>query len=321
MKKVKFNKFERVAGIFVLIAVFGFFVSMLSVAIKQGWFDSKVYFTTQFKNADGVHPGTQVQISGLKAGSVESVELLGDNHIQVKFYVLGKFSKRVKEDSVAQLIRPFIIGERVLDISVGSADAMILVSDSMMTSQESMDLMTLMSGKELGQNLAVLSEMTKNLRKLAEAFLDTTRTDALINIFDRVDPLLKNMNTMSVEVIKLSKQATQDNRLGVVLGELSKTTKEINALIPELQGKAPQMAQDMTQIVRNLAILTEEFKAVLPALAEVAPELPQTTRRAVEALNETVVLIKALQKSMFVRGNVKEVREEEADKRQPASEK
>jgi hypothetical protein len=34
--------------------------------------------------------------------------------------------------------------------------------------------------------------------------------------------------------------------------------------------------------------------------------------RAVEALNEAVVTLKAIQKSFFLRGNVEEVREEEA---------
>jgi len=69
-------------------------------------------------------------------------------------------------------------------------------------------------------------------------------------------------------------------------------------------------------------VLTTEFKVVLPALAEIAPELPKTSRRAVEALDEAVVLMKALQKSFFVKGNAQEVRLEEAEresKRLPAT--
>ena len=92
MMKVKFSKFERVAGLFVGFAIIGFFVSAISVAVKQGWFESKVHFETQFLNADGVHAGTAVQMAGLRAGSVESVELLQDSKILVKFHVLEKYA-------------------------------------------------------------------------------------------------------------------------------------------------------------------------------------------------------------------------------------
>lgn len=313
MSLVKFNKFERIAGLFVLTALAGFVIAMISVAAKQGWFDSKTYWTTTFVNGDGVHPGTVVQIQGLRAGSVEEVELTGENKIQVKFYVLSKFENKIKKDSIAQLIRPFVIGERVLDISVGSPEAEKLPILAHMESQESVDLMTIMSGRQLGTYLQTMSGMMDNLKFLAEAFLDKNRTQAFVNAFDRIEPLLKNLNTMSTEVIKLSKQATKDDNLGVVLKELATTTHELNAIIPEMNRQAPQMAHDMTKLVKNLAVLTEEFKVIIPALAEVAPDLPHTSRRAVEALDEAVVLIKAMQKSFLVKGNAEEVRKEEAE--------
>lgn len=321
---VKFNKFERVAGIFVISAVVGGLVFMFSVAVKQGWLDTKVYYTTQFENADGIHPGTTVQIAGLKAGSVDEVELMKGSQIHVRFYVLSKFENKIKEDSIAQLTRPFIIGERVLDVTVGSEEGKALQPEAMMTSHETVDIMTLMSGRKLGNYLETMSSMLGNLKSLAEAFLDKGRTEAFINAFDRVDPLLKNLNTMSLEVIKLSKQATKDENLGNVLGQLSVTTRELNAMLPELSKRAPAMAKDVEDLVKNMALLTGEFRVLIPALREVAPELPAASHRALEALDEAVVLMKAMEKSFFVKSNAEEVREQETQeinrgKRKPAS--
>ena len=157
------------------------------------------------------------------------------------------------------------------------------------------------------------------MKTLAEAFLDKNRTQAFINMFDRVDPLLKNLNAMSVEVIKLSKQATKDENLGIVLSQLTTTTKELNKIIPDINEKAPNLAKDLATVVSNLAELTEQFKVFIPAIAEVAPDLPRSSRRALEALDEAVILLKAMEKSFLVRGNVQEVREEEAKQtRKPA---
>jgi len=326
MNHIKFNKFERVAGLFVAATIFGFVISLVGVAVKQGWFESKIYWTTSFVSGDGVHPGTTVQIQGLKAGSVEQVELTADNRVSVTFYVLEKFASKVKVDSIAQLIRPFVIGDRILDISVGAPESDRLAEHTMMQSEEGVDLLTIMSGRELGNYLKTMSGMMDNLKVLAEAFLDKNRTQAFINAFDRIDPLLKNLNTMSIEVIKLSKQASKDENLGVVLKELAVTTRELNQIIPEINRQAPNMAKDMTKLVGNLALLTEEFKVVIPALAEIAPDLPQSSRRALEALDEAVVLIKAMEKSFLVKGNAEEVREEEAvraknKKRMPSQDK
>lgn len=324
--KVKFNKFERVAGLFVMAAFLGGFAFMVSVAVKQGWFESKSMYTTLFTSADGIHPGTTVQMAGLKAGSVEQVELLANNQIHVRFYVFERFENKIRENSQAQLIRPFLIGERVLDVTVGEEELPKLKPGSSIASHETIDLMTLMSGRKLGNYLEGLSSGLGNLRTLAEAFLDKDRTTAFINAFDRIDPLLKNLNTMSIEVIKLSKQATKDENLGTVMGQLAVTTSELNKMLPDLSKKAPEMAKNVESLIRNMAILTEEFKVLIPALAEVAPELPAASRRAVEALDEAVVLIKAMQKSFFVRGSVEDVQREEAQeiksgKRKPANQK
>ena len=50
--KIKFNKFERVAGIFVLTAIVGGVAVMIGVAVKKGWFETKIKFETMLKNAD-----------------------------------------------------------------------------------------------------------------------------------------------------------------------------------------------------------------------------------------------------------------------------
>ena len=91
MMKVKLTHYERIAGLFVLFAIIGCVVVAVSVAIKQGWFEDKVYFETTFENADGLHEGTVVQMAGLRAGSVSDVQLESNNTIKVTFcnYVGG----------------------------------------------------------------------------------------------------------------------------------------------------------------------------------------------------------------------------------------
>lgn len=315
--KVKFNKFERVAGLFVVLAICGVILTGVSAAIKQGWFEPKVRYTTTFENADGIHQGTLVQMAGLRAGEVETVELESDNRIRVSFYVLGKFQNRVRENSSVQLIRPFIIGERVLELTVGGEDYDVIPDQSAIKSMETVDLMTLMSGKHLNSYLSKLGGILESVQVLVDAFADKSRAESLVRVIDRMDPLVKNLNTMSMEVIKLSKQATHDDGVQKLVGNLAVTTREINKILPELNEANPAMAKDLAVMTQNLAVMT---RALGPAVKEVEGDLPGASVRLVQALNETVVVLKAMQKSFFMRSSVKEVKEEEHE-RLPANQK
>lgn len=317
MRVVKFNKFERIAGLFVGAAILGSLLIALSVAVKQGWFETKVRYVTSFENADGLHQGSVVQVSGLRAGAVESVELESDNRIRVGFYVLGKFQHRIRQNSTVQLIRPFIIGERVVDLTVGTEEAPLLAEHGMVHSQETLDLMTLLSGKNLNNYLSKLGGMLESVQVLLEAFADKSRAESMVRVIDRIDPLMKNLNTMSLEVIKLSRQATNDKGVEKLVGNLAITSAEINRILPDLNQANPELAQDLAVMTKNLASMT---RALGPAMQAIEPELPGASLKLVEALNETVVVLKAMQKSFFMRGSVKEVKEEESQ-RLPASHK
>lgn len=317
MRSVRLNFYERVAGFFVLFAVVGFSMFAVSVAIKQGWFDARVEYSTRFESAEGVHTGTSVKMAGLTVGSVRDVELLADNSVKVTFDVLKKFSNRLREDSRVSLVRPFIIGDRVLEVSVGSEHSPRLEDHANLASEETMDIMTVMSGRKTGQLMGQLAQVMGNLQTLVEAFTDKERVSSVVRMFDRMEPLIDNMSTMSEEVVKLSRQVNKDQNLGKVLQQAVVLTTELNRILPELNRGNPEMGADLAKLTKSLGKVTSELDR---SFSQVDADMPSTAARMVEALNEATVLIKAMQKSLFIRGSVSEVREEEAQRRRlPAS--
>lgn len=313
--KIKFNKYERVAGLFVITAILGGIVSMAGVAIKRGWFETKVVLETTLESADGIRIGTQVQMAGLRAGAVTHVELRSDKKIRVVFAISEKFHNRVREDSVVHAIRPFLIGEKVLDVTVGSESLPVVAQHAVLNSHPSTDLMDLISGRTLAPYLDTMVEMVENLRFIAEAILDPERSKAIVKIFDDLTPLVNNMNNMSSEVTGLIRQVNHKKKLSQVVDNLALLTEEMTKVLPVVSKDAPQLAQDLAKIAKNMAILTDEMQKTLPALQQIGPELPRASRRAIEALDETVVTLKALQRSFILSGKVEDVREEEAKER------
>jgi phospholipid/cholesterol/gamma-HCH transport system substrate-binding protein len=317
--KIKFNKYERVAGLFVLTAMVGSLVAFIGIAIKKGWFEPKVSYETTLKNAEGVREGTQVQISGLRAGVVTEVDLKSGGEVHVKFEVLEKFHSHVRDDSVVRTIRPFIIGEKILDVSVGSDTEKLIAEHGLVQSAATADIMDLVSGKTLAPYFETVGKMAENLKYVAEAILDPQRSKQIVKMFDDLMPLVHNVSGMSREVNVILKDVNKNRQLGRVVENLVAMTDILGRALPQLQQDAPELAEDFKKIARNTAVLTTELQKTLPLLQEMGPELPKASRRAMEALDETVVTLKALQKSFLLRGSVKDVRDEEA--RVPASDK
>lgn len=318
--RIKFNRFEKVAGLFVGIAFLCFMFATLGVAIKKGWFSSKVEFFTTMATADGIHPGTLVQISGLRAGSVEDIDLLSANEVKVRFYVLDKFTSQIRKDSVVQVFRPFIIGEKVLEVTVGSKDEVMLEANSELKLHETFDVMDLLGGRKMNSFVSTFDHMAESIRIFAEALADPERSRALVSMVDHMAPLIKNLNNMSIQVTKVTDTALKGQRLESMMSNLSEMTDTMNQILPQFAEEAPDLGKQMAQVVQNLNVLTGEFKKLTPAIGEIAPDLPRTTKRAVEALDETVVVLKAIQRSWFFRSNVKDIRQEEEKQRLPANE-
>lgn len=295
---IRFNKFEKVAGLFVFVSILCVVLGMAGIAVKQGWFSRKVRYATELESADGVHAGTAVQISGLRVGAVTGVDLQNNDKVLVTFEVFEKFSDKIRADSRVQMFRPFVLADKVLEVSAGTEEQPIMQAGGMIPNKASTDIMDLLSGKKMGSMMVSFDKLADSLKIAGEAFADPKRTHAMVQMIDRLNPMVQNLNVMSQEVIKL--------------------TSVVNKVMPQLTQEVPDLGAQVGLLVKNVNTLTTEFQKLTPAIGVLAPEIPYVTKRGVEALDEVVLTLKAMQRSFLLRGKVDEVREEEKQ-RKPAA--
>ena len=314
--KIRFNKFERVAGLFVLVALVASAVFGVGVAVQQGWFASRREFHTVVEKGQGIFPGTRVEMAGLKVGVVDRVEFGDDNSIQVHFTILEKYADRVRDDSNIRTARMFVIGDKFLDLSMGTKDAKVLKNGSFIPSETSFDLLEMLDGRGMGPYMKTLSQVSENLKVIAEAFSDPERTRKLIRMFDRLDPLLGNANKAALALVEMSDQMTDNQHLRTTLKNLARTTIELNNMIEEM----PNMGKEMGSAMKTAHQMVLLMNEMLPMIKDLAPKLPHATQKTIEALDEAVIVLKAMQKSFLLRGAVSDVKDEEEAKRKAASE-
>jgi phospholipid/cholesterol/gamma-HCH transport system substrate-binding protein len=314
MTKLNLSHFEKVAGLFILGGVFLVVISWLSAALKQGWLETRSTYYAKFPSGEGLYSGLDVLLSGIRVGSVTKVDLLDTNEVRVEFTILDKYSDKIRQDSRALLIRPLVLGEKALEITLGDRSLPELGPGHEIQTRPSFDFMSLLSGRIGSEQFSNLGEAISNLANVMTILLEKEKLEGFVKTIDRIDPLIRNLDGMSREVITLSKQLNRNENIGRLVKDLAHVSSEINKVIPDLKVRAPAMADNFEKLVENMATLSEQFKVIGPALAEVGPELPGATRKALEALDETVVLLKALQRSFILKGHAEDVKREESGK-------
>lgn len=318
--KVKFNKFERVAGLFVLTAFAGAVFAIGSVAIKKGWFEKSLPLKVMFTHAEGIHPGTEVKMAGLRVGAVERVVLAKDNSVEVHLSVLADYFANIKKDSRIRVIRPFVIGEKVLEITTGSIELEPLEPGQTLAVIETLDIMDFLSGSELGTSLSAFAKASESMQVLMTALSDKKLIQSLVDVMSELNPLVKDLKKVTRGAVSLTAQLNREERVGRILKNLAFLTDELGKHEEDISTAAPQVAKQLVQTLGDVSEMTHELKKVLPAVSAIAPDLPRTSLRLVEAVDETVITLKAIQKTFLMRGKVKEVLKEEQQKRMPANE-
>jgi phospholipid/cholesterol/gamma-HCH transport system substrate-binding protein len=314
MTKLNLSHFEKVAGLFILGGVFLIVISWFSAALKQGWLETRSTYYAKFPSGEGLYSGLDVLLSGIRVGSVTKVDLLDTNEVRVEFTILDKYSDKIRQDSRALLIRPLVLGEKALEITLGDRSLPELGPGHEIQTRPSFDFMSLLSGRIGSEQFSNLGEAISNLANVMTILLEKEKLEGFVKTIDRIDPLIRNLDGMSREVITLSKQLNRNENIGRLVKDLAHVSSEINKVIPDLKVRAPAIADNFEKLVENMATLSEQFKVIGPALAEVGPELPGATRKALEALDETVVLLKALQRSFILKGHAEDVKREESGK-------
>lgn len=134
------NLIETVMGAVVLVvaALFIFFAyNKADVGTVEGY-----ELKAKFDRIDGIRPGSDVRMSGIKVGTVLSEHLDPKTYLAV---VLMSISKNVKvpDDTSIAVATEGLLGDKFLALSPGGSDRMLPNGGEIETTQGSVDLMGL----------------------------------------------------------------------------------------------------------------------------------------------------------------------------------
>jgi len=112
-------------GIFVLAAIALFVAFVLTIGSQTRFFQARYTLQARFTSAGGLQVGAPVRLAGYTVGSITRIGFRGDlkdKKVVVEMSIDEQFRSRIREDSVATINTIGLVGDKYVELTVGSQD-------------------------------------------------------------------------------------------------------------------------------------------------------------------------------------------------------
>ena len=130
------RKAEIFVGIFVLFSLTLFLAMVILIGGRQNIFEKRYEITGVFESVAGLQPGAEVHLAGINIGYIKSIKFSKTNEVEVVMSISEKQSQRIREDSVACIKTMGLMGDRYIQITVGSEEEQVILAGGKIATSE-----------------------------------------------------------------------------------------------------------------------------------------------------------------------------------------
>jgi phospholipid/cholesterol/gamma-HCH transport system substrate-binding protein len=216
-------------GIFLVVALVLFLGMIYALGARARLFERHVEIHADFTEVGGLAEGATVRLAGVQIGRVTGVHLPGQpgGKVRVDLTIARRYADRVRGDSVARIETQGLLGDKIIEITVGSAKAPAVQADNVLASRDPTDIARILDeGASTVKSVAALAE---SLRTTAESF-------GQARVAEDLSATLSSSRSLMARLDRLAGQVEQGRGWAhALLYEEPVALHRIDALIAEAQ--------------------------------------------------------------------------------------
>ena len=268
-------------GIFVVAAVLAFIAVIYVLGARARLFEARYTVHTDFSEVGGLREGATVRLAGVQIGRVTAVNLAPEpgGKVRVDLTIGQQFANRIRRDSVARLETQGLLGDRLVEITAGTAAAPAVGAGDVLTSAEPTDIarlvgegaQTMKSVNALAQSLRETTESINRAKVVEEAAAAVggarTITDRMGRILDRVErgPGLAH-SLLYEEPLALAQVNALIARVDGVVTRVERGEGAVGVFTSEQSGAAARRLVAAMERVARITERPEAEQGLLPGL-------------------------------------------------------
>jgi phospholipid/cholesterol/gamma-HCH transport system substrate-binding protein len=284
--KAASNREKRIivrAGLFTALALGLAALVIFLIGKERQLFEKRVTYQAAFENVDGLTLDSPVRLGGLDVGRVTKISFspdLGDRRIQVEVEVAARFAERVRYDSVAVVTNRGVLGDKSIDISLGSPKSPLVPDGGELKTGSSGELAELL--KSSGELLDNAVTITRDLQKAVSAYSEPAIRDDVAAVVKSARKILEEVEKGDglLHAVVYDKKTTQDARK--LLSSLAQTAARLDGAVARADDLLREAKEGRS--IAHASKAFEELGQAATQLAQLVEDAKQSKSGAVHQL-------------------------------------
>ena len=268
-------------GAFVLAGLAAVGAVIFLIGDERQIFRSKLNYSTEFEDVQGLRRGSPVRMGGVDIGTVVAVDYATeakDKNIHVRMSISVEDARRIRKDSLATIEGKGLLGDKMIVLSVGTPGQPELPEGTVIPSQPAEDLSKLMTrfSNISGQVEKVVTNLEHATNSLSdEKFQGDIRnsTASLARILDTVDRGDGYVGRLLHDPAEAQRLSQLMVNLQQTSAELSRATQNVNQILGRVNsgpGFAHEVVygEDGAKAIAKVGLVADELGTTLKGIRE-----------------------------------------------------
>jgi phospholipid/cholesterol/gamma-HCH transport system substrate-binding protein len=274
-------------GAFILAGLLVFFAIIYLLGAQARYFERKYDLTAEFTEVGGLIEGATVRLAGVQIGRVSAVVLPEQpgGKVRVTLTIARRYSERIRRDSEAHIATQGLLGDKIVEISLGSTAAPALQPGETVASREPFEMQQMFkAGVETMQTVKELAASLKGTAARVDRIAKEVETGkGLVHalVYDEPESLHR-LNAILGRTQQLLARAEQsDSAVGVLLSpESGKSARALLAAMDAL-GRGAEKADGRDTLLTAL-LYDPQYKALADDLRSIAHNFRDVSERVAQ---------------------------------------
>ena len=268
-------------GAFVLVALAAFLTLIYLLGARSRLFEARDTVYADFTEVGGLIEGATVRLAGVQIGRVTAVRLPGQpgGKVRVEMKIGRQFADRVRRDSIARIDTQGLLGDKIVEITAGSASEPALPPGGVLLARAPADV---------GQVISDSSQVVKNVTVITDNLKKTTET---LN----QSKMLEDVAATAAATRRLAEQLDKGSGAKALadLAESAATARRLAERIESGSGWAHALVYDEPAALAKLDKILAATQAILDRAGRgegavgvlASPESTEAARKLVRAMD------------------------------------
>jgi len=274
-------------GIFIFIGSTLLVIGIFMLGNKEALFKPTFMVKAYFRNIEGLRNGAPVKLSGIDAGAVQDIKVVGDtvSLIEVSMRLLKEIGHFIRVDTQAEIQTEGLVGNKYVSLRIGDSKSELVKDGGVIRAKEPVSFADII--EETQGIMGYTKEMTKDLSEIinrinagegtaGKIFTDDALYYAATDLTKSADRSLNsittelNIITQQYKTLGVSVASAVDNINKVVMSmdTLLHNTFKGEGILGSLLVEGTSADSSFQSLVINLKEISEESKVAATRLSE-----------------------------------------------------